>query len=232
MQLTRSEVYSVPPWATAFGFAMVVAFFSDLTIHHFAYIVMSIAAAISGFAVMLSPLSFTIKYGALFLITSGTYTAMPLIGMLDVASNPWDAFSCCRLPFDLISLFILSSLPCSPLISPNFVLAPFLSSAPPNAFLLSIIRSLTFSRLSLLVQHESVRPPPPRGWVSMASRVWQHRRHHFDIRLPAQGFTWVSTGIFDMHCIHLPEFAELLYLFRWCRGGEPPKEHDNGGRPE
>ena len=59
---------------------MFMAYFSDLFRHRFVFIMIAIATSLSGFAVMLSPLSFNIKYGGLFLIAAGTYTAMPLIG--------------------------------------------------------------------------------------------------------------------------------------------------------
>ena len=78
----QSQLHSVPPWAAAFGFAMFMAYFSDLFRHRFTFIIVAQLAAICGFAIMLSPLNFTIKYGGLFLIAAGTYTAMPLIGQL------------------------------------------------------------------------------------------------------------------------------------------------------
>lgn len=74
-------VYSVPPWAAAFGFAMFMAFLSDLAQHRFTFILIAISASISGFAIQLAPgLSDKIKYGGLFLVAAGTYAAMPLIG--------------------------------------------------------------------------------------------------------------------------------------------------------
>ena len=79
--LNMTAVYSVPPWAAAFGFAMFMAFLSDLAQHRFVFILVAISASLSGFAIQLVPgLSDNIKYGGLFLIAAGTYTAMPLIG--------------------------------------------------------------------------------------------------------------------------------------------------------
>ena len=72
-------VRSVPPWAAAFAFSMVVAFISDRARHRFLFIVLTCCVAIAGFAMLLSGLPNTAKYGALFLVTSGTYTALPLI---------------------------------------------------------------------------------------------------------------------------------------------------------
>ena len=74
------KVHSVPPWAASFAWSMFLAFLSDHFRHRFIFIMISISASLCGFAMMLSPLNYTTKYGALFLITSGTYGAMPLIG--------------------------------------------------------------------------------------------------------------------------------------------------------
>ena len=74
-------MFSVPPWAAAFAFAMFMAFLSDLAKHRFVFILVAISAAISGFAIQLAPhVSDNVKYGGLFLVAAGTYTAMPLIG--------------------------------------------------------------------------------------------------------------------------------------------------------
>lgn len=76
----ETQLHSVPPWAAAFGFAMIVATLSDYTKHRFGFAIFSICVSITGFAILISvhdnrPL----QYGALFLVTMGTYTAMPII---------------------------------------------------------------------------------------------------------------------------------------------------------
>ncbi|POS79790.1 hypothetical protein DHEL01_v201822 [Diaporthe helianthi] len=76
----ETQLHSVPPWAVAFGFSMLVAFASDLARHRFLFTVVPICIAISGFAVLLTVRENTsVKYGALFLVVMGTYSAMPVI---------------------------------------------------------------------------------------------------------------------------------------------------------
>ena len=75
----QTQLHSVPPWAASFGFAMIVAFISDRVRHRYLFAVLCSGIAIAGFAMMLSPLPSYVKYGALFLITCGTYTALPLV---------------------------------------------------------------------------------------------------------------------------------------------------------
>ncbi|KAH0131088.1 MFS general substrate transporter, partial [Aureobasidium melanogenum] len=76
----ETQLHSVPPWAAAFGFAMVLAYLSDKTRHRFAYAVFAVCIAIAGFAILISvhhnrPL----QYAALFLVAMGCYSAMPII---------------------------------------------------------------------------------------------------------------------------------------------------------
>ncbi|KAL2288979.1 hypothetical protein FJTKL_02845 [Diaporthe vaccinii] len=76
----ETQLHSVPPWAVAFAFSMLVAFASDLARHRFLFTVIPILVAISGFAVLLTVHDRTsVKYGALFLVVMGTYSAMPVI---------------------------------------------------------------------------------------------------------------------------------------------------------
>lgn len=59
---------------------MLVAVFSDLTRHRFAYTIGPICVAISGFVVLLTVHDRTqVEYAALFLVCMGTYSAMPVI---------------------------------------------------------------------------------------------------------------------------------------------------------
>ncbi|KAH0352719.1 MFS general substrate transporter, partial [Aureobasidium melanogenum] len=76
----ETQLHSVPPWAAAFGFAMILAYLSDKTRHRFAYAVFAVCIAIAGFAILISvhhnrPL----QYAALFLVAMGCYSAMPII---------------------------------------------------------------------------------------------------------------------------------------------------------
>lgn len=58
---------------------MFLAAVSDRFKHRFAFIIVSCLASISGFAVLLTAAPSYIKYGSLFLVTCGTYGAMPII---------------------------------------------------------------------------------------------------------------------------------------------------------
>lgn len=77
-----TQLYSVPPWAAAFGFSMLIAYLSDRLRHRFAFTILTIVIAISGIGVLLNihgAENNHIQYGCLFLVTCGCYTAMPLI---------------------------------------------------------------------------------------------------------------------------------------------------------
>ncbi|KAG7002185.1 MFS-type transporter cnsO [Physcia stellaris] len=75
-----TQLHSVPPWACAFVFAMVVATFSDLLKHRFAFTLIPICIAISGFGILLTVHNKPhLQYGALFLVAMGCYSAMPVI---------------------------------------------------------------------------------------------------------------------------------------------------------
>ena len=76
----QTQLHSVPPWAAAFCFSMIVAWFSDRLKHRFFFIIFSICICVSGFATLLSVHhNRHVQYGALFLVVLGTYTAMPII---------------------------------------------------------------------------------------------------------------------------------------------------------
>ena len=76
----ETQLHSVPPWAAAFGFAMLLAFLSDRFRHRFAFAVFAICVSIAGFAILITVHNNTkLQYAALFLVTSGTYSAMPIV---------------------------------------------------------------------------------------------------------------------------------------------------------
>lgn len=76
----QTQLHSVPPWACAFVFAMIVATFSDLSKHRFAYTIFAICISITGFGILINnPNNVHLKYAALFLVAMGTYSAMPVI---------------------------------------------------------------------------------------------------------------------------------------------------------
>lgn len=75
-----TQLHSVPPWAAAFGFAMLIAYLSDKFQHRFLFALIPICVSISGFAILMNVHHNThVEYAALFLIAMGTYAAMPVI---------------------------------------------------------------------------------------------------------------------------------------------------------
>lgn len=76
----QTQLHSVPPWAAAFGFAMIIAWFSDRLRHRFLFAIFPICVCIAGFAILLAVHNHReVQYGALFLVAMGAYTAMPVI---------------------------------------------------------------------------------------------------------------------------------------------------------
>ncbi len=76
----QTQLHSVPPWACAFAFAMIIAFASDFTRHRFVFTLIPISIAISGFAILISIHDNTdVEYLGLFLVAMGAYSAMPVI---------------------------------------------------------------------------------------------------------------------------------------------------------
>lgn len=76
----QTQLHSVPPWAAAFGFSMIIAVLSDKLRHRFGFIVFATCLSVAGFATLLGTYGHKhVEYGALFLVTMGTYTAMPVV---------------------------------------------------------------------------------------------------------------------------------------------------------
>ncbi|KAF2200482.1 MFS general substrate transporter [Delitschia confertaspora ATCC 74209] len=76
----QTQLHSVPPWACAFGFAMLIAYLSDKFRHRFIFTIIPICVSMAGFAILISVHNHrSVQYAALFLVTMGTYTAMPII---------------------------------------------------------------------------------------------------------------------------------------------------------
>lgn len=77
---TQTQLHSVAPWASAFVFAMIVAYASDKLRHRFIFTLLPISVAVTGFIMLLQEYKDTdTEYAALFLVTMGTYSAMPVI---------------------------------------------------------------------------------------------------------------------------------------------------------
>jgi predicted MFS family arabinose efflux permease len=76
----QTQLHSVPPWAAAFGFSMLIAYLSDKTKHRYLFTIFPICVCISGFAILLTVHNNRqVQYAALFLVAMGAYTAMPVI---------------------------------------------------------------------------------------------------------------------------------------------------------
>ena len=76
----QTQLFSVPPWACAFAFAMIIAFLSDKFKHRFLFAIIPICVSITGFAILtVVHNNQKLEYAALFLVTMGTYSAMPVI---------------------------------------------------------------------------------------------------------------------------------------------------------
>lgn len=76
----QTQLRSVPPWACAFGFAMIIAFLSDYTRHRFLFTIAPLCVAIAGFGILITVHdNVNLQYGALFLVAMGCYSAMPVI---------------------------------------------------------------------------------------------------------------------------------------------------------
>ncbi|KKY28572.1 putative high-affinity nicotinic acid transporter [Phaeomoniella chlamydospora] len=76
----KTQLMSVPPWAASWAFSNFIAFMSDKTRHRTFFTLFPLVVGIIGFAMSLSIHSHrNIQYGSLFLITSGTYTALAQI---------------------------------------------------------------------------------------------------------------------------------------------------------
>ncbi|EPQ52842.1 MFS transporter [Gloeophyllum trabeum ATCC 11539] len=76
----QAQLHSVPPWACAFFFAMITATLSDHLRHRYLFSVFTGALAAVGFIMLLTiHTNLHAMYAALFLVTCGAYTSMPIL---------------------------------------------------------------------------------------------------------------------------------------------------------
>ena len=76
----KTQLYSVPPWAGAFGWTLLLAYLSDKTSHRFGYIFISTCLSIAGTGALLGVYTNTnVQYGMLFLFVMGIYGAVPMM---------------------------------------------------------------------------------------------------------------------------------------------------------
>lgn len=81
---TKTQLYSVPPWAAAFVFCMVIAWASDKARHRFGFIIFSLTISLVGCVTLLNVYgkeksSVHVEYGMLFLFVMGIYAAAPVM---------------------------------------------------------------------------------------------------------------------------------------------------------
>ncbi|KAF3937881.1 Sialin [Dactylella cylindrospora] len=78
----ETQLRSVPPWACAFGLAMITATASDFIRHRFLFALIPICISLTGFCILFNIHGLKhimTQYSALFLCAMGTYSAMPII---------------------------------------------------------------------------------------------------------------------------------------------------------
>ncbi|KAI0128467.1 major facilitator superfamily domain-containing protein [Xylariales sp. AK1849] len=75
-----TQLHSVPPWAVAFGFSLLIAVISDWFKHRALFAIGPLVLSITGFGILLGVHSNTdLEYAALFLVVMGTYGTMPIV---------------------------------------------------------------------------------------------------------------------------------------------------------
>ena len=75
----QSQLYSVPPFAAAWAFSMLLSYTSAYLRHSFGFILFTAALALSGSAVLLNVhTNVHVMYAATFLITAGVFGSAPI----------------------------------------------------------------------------------------------------------------------------------------------------------
>ncbi|KAL4883282.1 Peroxin-3-domain-containing protein [Aspergillus karnatakaensis] len=78
----ETQLYSIPPWASAFVFSMCIAFISDKFQHRLAFTIIPMLISMAGLGILMNvhgQANRNVQYGALFLVTAGVYSAMPVV---------------------------------------------------------------------------------------------------------------------------------------------------------
>jgi MFS family permease len=76
----QTQLRSIPPWVLSFGTSMITAVLSDRTRHRYGYTIFTGCVAIAGFIMLLADKKDVhVRYGALFLASSGVYSFMPVV---------------------------------------------------------------------------------------------------------------------------------------------------------
>jgi MFS family permease len=76
----QSQLYSIPPWAAAFGLSILMAYLSDRTGKRSPFILFTFLVALAGvFTLFFFHGNNRARYGALCLYTMGVFSAVPII---------------------------------------------------------------------------------------------------------------------------------------------------------
>lgn len=87
----ETQLHSVPPWAAAFGLAMLIAVLSDWTKMRMPFAIFSICVCITGFGILIGVHDNTrLQYAALFLVAMGAYSAMPVVVRIPLTITPYE----------------------------------------------------------------------------------------------------------------------------------------------
>ena len=75
----KTQLYSVPPWIVSFGTSMIIAALSDWLRMRYIFIVIPLAMALVGYAMLISiHHDVNAMYAALFLAVAGNYSVVPM----------------------------------------------------------------------------------------------------------------------------------------------------------
>ena len=93
----RTQLFSVPPWAVSFAFAILTATFSDLAKHRFLFVIFPLLVTLTGFPTPPGTKNdHPTQYGVLFLAVSGVCSAILLQSSSFTTGYPVYAGFICR----------------------------------------------------------------------------------------------------------------------------------------
>ncbi|KAL2784375.1 major facilitator superfamily domain-containing protein [Aspergillus keveii] len=77
----KTQLYSIPPWAAAYGCSLIIACLSDYFRHRYIFTIIPMLVGMSGFGILLNVHDtnhHNLQYGALFLLTCGCFSTSPV----------------------------------------------------------------------------------------------------------------------------------------------------------
>ncbi|KKK25679.1 hypothetical protein ARAM_003708 [Aspergillus rambellii] len=78
----KTQFYSIPPWAAAYVASLVIACLSDFFRNRYIFAILPMCICMIGYGILLNvhdPAQHHLQYGALFLLTSGCFSAGPIM---------------------------------------------------------------------------------------------------------------------------------------------------------